>query len=297
METEVITAPPEQGSTPESVSQVPQPETQVSVEKQPESGLPVVDENVNKPQAPAPQRVKVSEVYREREKIRRLQEAYETQSKKLDEVTSLLKELKNPQKPEAVVSKFDLDKFVADPDAVLNEREQRAQAKLLSEINSLREELNGIKGAKDISEKEQRKQEALEALFPKTSPEAQETLEERINANPERSEKIMKMLQSGMEKFAAIDPKQTVELILLKLGAEKPQASPKVIPKSLMGGTPRGSQTPGKTGSSIDDLVSQLKKLSAEADANPNLRHDEKFQEKRTLLMKEADRLAKENRE
>lgn len=294
MEIETITAQPEQGSVPGSTSSESQPTTQVAVETQPESGLTQVESDVNTTQAPVPQRVRVSDVYREREKVRRLQESFDSQSKKLDEVTSLLRELKTPKQPEGTVSKFDLDKFVADPDGVLSEREQRAQAKLLTEISSLREELNGMKGEKQKTESEQRRQEALEMLFPKTSPDSQETLQELIDKNPERSEKIMKILQSGLDKFAAIDPKQTAELVLLKLGAEKPLTSPKVIPKSLMGGQAKGNPAPGKTSSSLDDLVSQLKKLSAEVDANPKLRHDEKFQEKRAFLLKEADRLAKE---
>ena len=134
-------------------------------------------------------------------------------------------------------------------------------------------------------------------LFPKSSPESNETWEDIATKNPERAEKVMQILQStGLDKFASIDPKQAAELVLLKLNAERPLTSPKVIPKSLMGGVARGNPNPSKTASSVDDVLAEIKKLNSEVEKDPSLRFDDKFKERKTNLLAEADRLVKEKR-
>ena len=169
------------------------------------------------------------------------------------------------------------------------------EQKLLSEITTLRNEINEIKTEKVQIEQERKKQEALGLLFPKSSPESMETLEQRIRKDPDYADRVQEILESpAFSKLSEIDPKEAAELARLKIEAFKPTQSPKTISKSLMGSTARGNPGGGKM--TVETKMAELKKLSKEVDSNPKLRYDEKHKTQRETLMREITSLMEEKR-
>ena len=76
-----------------------------------------------------------------------------------------------------------------------------------------------------------------------------------------------------------------------KLGETRP-SNPTVLKKALMGGN--GSGNPGmgdKRTVTEQDLMAEKNKLSAQLEAEPSLRFDEKFMERRRQVLGELERL------
>ncbi len=138
-------------------------------------------------------------------------------------------------------------------------------------------------------------QEALEMLFPKSSPEAAESLDARILANPELADKIVSLMKStGLDVLSRTHPKEAVRLTM-KLLEEKPAPNPTVLKKSLMGGTARGNpNVGGQRPRAEKDLLSELKKMNDQLDSNPSLRQDTEFKKRRGMVMQELERLTQE---
>jgi len=285
---EILTAPTEVGNANEIAPQDSQPQAQAPAETQ-SSVVPQVEANVNPPQAVETQRPKVSSFYKERERVRRIEENSQRQAQELAEMRRLYQELKNPKPDVSNIQKLTAEELLNDPEKVFQSREQR----LLQEFNSLKEELNQLKSKEVNAERTKLEREALEVLFPKSSPDSKETLEERIK-NQERADLIQQVLRENpsLDRFSSIDPKAAAEFLLEKINKIKPQSSPNVIPKALMGSTARGNPGAGKV--SFENLMSDYKKLTAEIDRNPALRFDAKHKERRESLMRQMDSLAKE---
>ena len=270
--------------------------TEVQIPVQTASELQVpdvtkVEGNDNKPQVTEPQRKqKPSDFYREREKFRRLEETQKLTQKRLDEIAEFLK-----PKPEIQSEQpFDKDKFFLDPEPTFKNREQ----KLLAEISLIKQELLGLKNQTVNNEKMSAEREALEMLFPKSSPDANETLEQRLE-NEERKEALENLFKAnpGLDRLMRIAPKEAAELALLKLGSVKPQTSPNAIKKSLMSGQIRGNPMGGtKMQNTVESKVAELKALNEQAKEKPQLRFDEDFNKRKTDLNLEINRLLKEER-
>src|SRR3990167_874347 len=294
MEPEIITAPVVAGSPADPGSQEVRPETQVSAEPQPTTDAKV-ERADNKPQAVETQRVKpVANFYRERERVRRLEQSYQELLKRSEAQDNLLREIRNPKPEVSVVQKLTAEELLNDPEKVFTSREQR----LLAEFNSLKEELSKMKNQGVQAEAMKSEREALEMLFPKSSPDADESLEDRLE-NPERREQLERLLKANpsLDRLMRIDPKGAAEFVLEKLN-KRPQASPNAIPKSLMGSTARGNPSGGtKTGNSPEDLMADYKNLTKEIELNPTLRFDKDHKAKRERMMSELDRLVKEKRD
>lgn len=294
MEEETLTAPVVEGAGPESPSTETQPEAQVPAETQP-TAVPQVERNDNPPQAVETQRVKPSAYYRERERVRRLEEDSRRKSQEIEELRTYVREIKNLAKPEvSAIQKLTAEELLNDPEKALQMREQR----YYSEINALKQELSQLKNKEAVTKRTKMEREALEMLFPKSSPDADEPLEDRLK-NEDRVEMIDRVLKANpsLDRLSRIDPKGAAEFVLEKLSKQKPQTSPNAIPKSLMGSTARGNPSGGaKTRVSVDDVMADLKKLSKEMELNPSLRFDKDHKAKREQLIAEAERLAKENR-
>ena len=285
---DLLTAQPEMGNAPESAPLEPQAGVQTPPEPQ-TSGVPQVEGNGNQPQAVEPQR-RVSNFYQERERFRKLEKAFQDQSSQMAEMKSLLQELKNPKPVDSAIQKLTAEELLNDPDKVFQSREQR----LRDEFETLRQELTQIKSKEANAEAMKSEREALEMLFPKSSPEADEPLETRLD-NKERYELVARVLKANpsLDRLMRIDPKGAAEFVLEKVNKLKSQTSPNAIPKTLMGGTHRGN--PG-AGSKLtpESLMSEIKKMSSEEDKNPELRFDAKRREKKQALMKQAAGLMKE---
>lgn len=294
MENEAITAQPEQGSPAETGSQEPQPTTQVAVEPQKESGNMQVERVDNKPQAVETQRVKpVSNFYKERERVRKLEQSHGELMKRLEAQDNLLREMRSPKPDVSAVQKLTAEELLNDPEKVFTSREQR----LLTEFNSLKEELSQMKNQGVQAEAMKSEREALEMLFPKSSPDADEPLEQRIE-NSERREQLERLLKANpsLDRLMRIDPKGAAEFVLEKLNKQKPQSSPNAIPKSLMGSTARGNPSGGGKSLTAEDAMADYKKLMKEVEHTPVLRFDKAHMARREQLLNDATRLAKEKR-
>lgn len=291
MSDEQIATLPAESAVVETTSPETLPVAQAPVEPQPAVSAPVESVS-NEPQVPEAPRRKPSDYYRERQRIRTMEDTITTLSQRQEELLSLIKKEKEPGAP--ADGKFDPNVFFQDPEKVLTSREQR----LLNEINSLREEFRGQKEQQVAEQKNQKSLEALEKLFPKSSPESKETLQERVQRDPERADRIRTFLkESGLDEFSKVNPDLAVEIALQKL-AEKPATpNPTVLKKTMMGGVGTGNPSGGgKAGPNEDSLRAELRKLSDLAAADPNLRRDPKHVERKGQVMEQLERLMKEKR-
>lgn len=285
--TETITTPAAPSETTEPVSTETQQPAQAAPESQ--SAAPgQVEASSNQPQVPAAPRPRPSDYYRERQSIRELKETVARLQQTLNEKASLKKE--EPGLPE--VPDFDPQHFSPEHKRILLAREQAREAALRNEIAALKQEVYGWKESKQAEEGERKNQEALEKLFPKTSPDSKESLQERIRKDPERAARIREFLvESGLNEFSKVNPDLAVEIALQKLGETRP-SNPTVLKKALMGGN--GSGNPGmgdKRTVTEQDLMAEKNKLSAQLEAEPSLRFDEKFMERRRQVLGELERL------
>ena len=291
METETISPEVQAGAGVETPSKEETPPTaQAAVEPQTETPNQVEVKD-KEPQVVEPQRIRPSDKYKERERMRRLEETNQSLARKMDEMTNFLKELKNPKPADSTVAKLTAKELLADPEKHLSAREQR----FINEINALRNEFSELKNKEVVTTKSKQEREALEMLFPKASPDSNESLEDRME-NSERRDFLESFFKANpaLDRLMTIDPKSAAELTLLKLSQVKPPASPKAINKSLMGNMARGNPSGGaKQKTSVEDLMSELKKLSQEADSHPELRRDDAHFKRRSELIREIENLAK----
>lgn len=285
---DTLTAPLVEGNAPEIAPSETQAPAQVVPETQ-DTSVSQVEENVNKPQAVEPQRPKVSSYYKERERVRRIEEDSRKQAQELAEMKRLYQELKNPKPEDSAIQKLTAEELLNDPDAALKKREER----LLKEFYSLKEELNQLKSKEANAEVLKSEREALEMLFPKSSPESDEPLEVRLE-NAERKELLDKVFKANpsLDRLMRIDPKGAAEFVLQKLSQMKPVSSPNAIPKALMGSTARGN--PGASKATVGSLMSELKKLTQEASSKPEVRFNPEHRAKRESLMKQIGSLMQE---
>lgn len=288
-ETETIPAPSVKGVPADPGSQEVPASPQGDPKPQ-EAEQPKVEGQDNKPQATEAPRQRPSDYAREREKVRRLQAALDAQNKRIEGLASQLKQ----SKPEATDVKNwteeDWKNFLQNPENVFTAREKR----LMDEIQKLQTRFDGLEQGKVQSEQARNALEGLEMLFPKSSENPDESLEDRMDVDPVRRDKIDKLMKTTvLGKLFDENPKEAAELILLKIGSEKPSASPTVLKKELMGGGARGGPSTVRT-SPKDQKRAELRKLVDEADRNEPLRFDEKHKERRQQLIRELEMLEKE---
>lgn len=288
MEIETITTPVVESAGVETPSQETPQTTQVVPEPQDTTTMQV-EPSSKEPQVVEPSRRKASDYYQERKTIRELKESVALMQKKLEEKATF-KEEKKPDVPE--VPDYDPAHFSPDHKRILAAREKALQQAYDAKIAALEQRFTGIEEKKANAEVERKHQEALEKLFPKTSPESSETLEQRIKKDPERAMRIKEFLiESGLNEFSKTNPELAVEIALQKLG-DRPKPNPTVLKKTLMGGNGTGNPGMGeKRTVSEQDLLAEKNKLSAQLETNPSLRHDAKFMERRSQVLSELERL------
>lgn len=286
---ETLTVPAVQDAGVEPPSTETQPPAQAPAEPQETATNPEVEVGSKVPQEPEPPRRKPSDYYRERETIRSLKEQIALQNQRFDELTSLLKKKDEPGTPEAV--DFDPAHFSPEHKRILLAREKA----LRDEIATLKSEFSGWQKSKAEEENNRKMQGALEKLFPKSSPDSTESLQERMAKDPERTDQIRELLiSSGLNELAKVNPDLAVEVVLQKMGSPTP--NPTVLPKSLMGGVKTGNPSGGNKPDPEANLLAENKKIDAQLEANQALRFDEKFMARRRQVIDELARLMKEKR-
>lgn len=288
MDTEILTAPAVEGNTGETVSPEAQPDAQAPAE--PQETAPVQVENgSNQPQVPDATRRKPSDYYRERQTIRELKQEVEALRKWREEQATL--STKNqPVAPE--VPDFDPQHFSPEHKRILLAREKALRDAYDAKFAQYEQRFTSLQENKQQAEVERKHQEALEKLFPKTSPESNETLQQRIAKDPERAQRIKEfLLESGLNEFSKVNPELAVEIALQKLG-EKTRPNPTILKKGLMGGNGTGNPAMGeKRSTSEQDLISEKNKINSQLEANPSLRYDQKFMERRSQVLGDIERL------
>ena len=273
---------PVESETAEPVKQETLPQTQVHVEPQ-TTDTPQVEGADNKPQSQEHSRPYDGLFRQERKRIRRLEETNSQLLKKLTEFETLLK-------PQNVQSEpLDHSLLLTEPDRYLSQREQ----KLVNEINALRGEVTNWKQTQEIQAQERRGLEALEKLFPKSSPDSKETLEDRVNKDPERADRLREFFnRPSVKAMADIDPDEAVEYAMEKLGLKESKPNPLVLKKSAMGGVNTGNPSMGtKISVSEQDLLSQLKKLNEQLSQDSSLRLDDNFKKRKAEVISALQKL------
>lgn len=287
MDTETLTAPVVGDNGVETPSPETQPTEQSAVE--PQSTTPSqVETSGNMPQVSDTSRRKPSDHYRERQTIRELKETVSNLQKRMEERATL--PVKKPDVPN--VPDFDPAHFSPEHKRILLAREQAIREAYDARIAAVEQKFTGWQQSQADIEVNRKHQEALEKLFPKTSPDSKESLQERISKDPERAMRIKEFLiESGLNEFSKINPDMAVEIALQRLGDPR-KANPTVLKKTLMGGSGTGNPGMGdKRSISESDLRSENKKLSDQLSSNPSLRQDVKFMERRAQILSDLERL------
>jgi len=286
---EIITAPVVEGTGSEPPAlETPQP-AQAAPEPQPATASEV-EAGSKVPQVPEPTRRRpASDYYRERQAVRELKEEVAALRKWREEQASLNQ--KPPVAPD--VPDFDPAHFSPEHKRILAAREKALRDHYDAQIAALKQDFTGWRESAAVAEQERKQQEALEKLFPKTSPDSKETLQERIAKDPERAHRIKEFLiESGLNELSKTNPDLAVKYALMELGEAQKPTNPTVLKKTLMGGTGTGNPGMGdKRSVSEQDLLAEKKKLNDQLDANPSLRQDEKFMERRRQVLGEIERL------
>lgn len=291
MDEETITAPAESGNGTESPPQATETPSQ-EVSQPQHSATEQVEPVVSAPQEQESSRRRPSDYYRERQWKRRLEDTVTSLAQRQEELLSFLKEQKAPSGDPQKSGKFDLEKFFSDPQTVLTELEKA----LLAEIDKVRSEVQGWKAEQSKSQAVRVQQEALELLFPKSKDG--ESLEVRVNKDPERTERILEILKEpGVIQLFESNPQRAVRFILAEAG-EGVNPKPTVLPKKLMGGVAKGNPTPGggKKAMTEEDLRSELRKLRDEADKSPQVRFDPEWRKKKETIMRDLERVLTEEK-
>ena len=287
MEDETLTAPPETGNGTET----PPQETETPSGSQPQdTGVDKVESTNQPPQEPEPPRRKPSDFFRERQRIRKIEDTISTLAEKQAELLSFLRS-EREKSGETGSGKFDVESFFKDPEPILSEREKR----LLKEIEGVKAEIQGWKQEQTKTKVDQTRQEALELLFPKSSPDSKESLEIRVNADPERTERILELLKEpGVIQLFESNPERAAKFVLMEAG--EPAKNPTIISKKLMGATRGGTAPGGAKTMNKDDLRKELGKIKDELGANPSLRGDEKFMRRRNQVVSDLEKLMMEEK-
>ncbi len=294
MTEETVATQSEEGLKEENLSQETKPEEKSSAQTQ-ETDTTKVDGGDNKPQVTSPQRSgpKPSDFTRERRRIRELESSIANISKQIQDQSSLLSKIKFPGGGEEEI-KFNHDEFVANPEKVLLQREKR----LVDTIQGLKNEIGQIREQGTMDGQKRSSQEALEILFPKTSEDDSDDVQERILNDPDRAEEVMQIMKAhGFDRFSEINPKKAAKMTLDELG-KKSEPNPKVLKKNLMGGSHTGNPGGGeKKMNTVEKKLAELKKLAEESRLSVDLRNDPKHKALRQKVTREVEVLAEENRE
>lgn len=129
--------------------------------------------------------------------------------------------------------------------------------------------------------KEFRKQEAWDMLFPKSSPNSTETIEERVHRDPKRAEAIVQIIEKyGLNKMAENDPvgAATVATEMYRLmNPAEPAKTPLAPKKSQMGSTSSGSPPGGSKMETLASLRAKYDEMMEKLRNEPTLLQNDAF--------------------
>lgn len=284
-ETQTAT-PPEQGATTETVVQETQtPSQEVSTPQ--ESGTAQVDSGAQQPTASkGTERPQGSDFYRKRERERRERTETAQRISNLERELAHTRELlKNPPTAASATPKKKIEIWENPEQWAADVKREVLEDFLKQKEAILKEEVpNFLKSQKQSEQKERNTQAALERIFPKTNQFPHATWEERADANPERMEAVRRALDEyGLESVSATDPIKAANAVIRILDGdtsktkEQPR-NPLAPSKAQMASTATNNGKGGaKMTQSLQEVHSQLEKLTNQLGENSRLNQDEKF--------------------
>jgi len=295
MEETTVTAPPTEGVSEGTESQVSAPVEQSTEQKQ-EAGQVQGREPVQPPSSEEAGRPKPSDFYRERKETQKLRQMIIEQNKRYEELAKRLEQSPTPQtqKPGRT---FDANKFWTSPEEILAERERAIREEMEADFQKkLEEHIPKILSEREqATQRERKEQEALELFFPKTSSDSKETLEERVKKDPLKAQRLMEILEE--KKLSNHEDPVIAAEIALALYEREAKAqvkkNPGVISKSLMGPTATGSPG-GKPALSIQEVRAERQKLEKEKEDHPEKMLDPEFRKRWNLVKEQYSKLIKE---
>lgn len=203
--------------------------------------------------------------------------------------------LAKPQSPAAQLAPNpdqELEEFWKNPTSYTRKAAKEALEDLKKEIPQIFSQYT------ESEKKEQRKREALDLLFPKSSPESRETLEQRVQQNLQRTEQIMQIFEeNGLDVLAETQPVKAANLALKIFESEQkkqPARNPLAPTKGQMASTATATPIGGKKPmSNVTELLNELKGLTEKAGENPNLFSDPQHQQKVALVRQKLEEARK----
>lgn len=294
MENDTLTAPPVEGSGEGTPSQATETTEQSGAQPQ-STGVTEVDANVQSASSEASERPKASDFYRSRKEVQALRNM----------VQDLQKQIQAQAKPQTsdVVpppkDDFNIDEFWKDPKSYQERREQVIREQIRREI--LEKDVPHILTQREQQiSSQKREQEALELMFPVDSAKPGQSLEDRIKTNPERSQRIIEILQSKkLDILGQTAPKEAAELALMiyerEMSKNVQPRNPAAPKKGQLVSTATGVQTMGGIKKmNYGEIKTKIDEMNRKMSENPEIRFDDKFVSERALLKEQLSKLAKE---
>lgn len=299
-----VTSQPVEGNAEGTAPQVTDPTPQGTEQPQ-ETGVTSVESNAQPTSSAATERPKVSEFYRERNRLRRLEaQIREFQSSNAELKKQLEKMTINPsvEKAEQSLTPEQLDQeYWKNPLQFQLNREKKLRDELEKKIDALTGNIQNeipkyLEQTASKREFERQNQEALDILFPKSNSNKNLSDEERIASDPEKLKLVGEIIEEwDLKEMLQKSPLKAAKMInhFIEQKTKKPlnPASPK---KSQLSTTTSGGVFNPSSKRSIDELKAEINKLHNDFTNNPSLRFDEKYQQRRKQVQEELNKLVKE---
>lgn len=285
MEAETTAAPVAEG-VPQNGSQGAESFSQENIQSQ-EATPNQVEIAGQQSQAQEAERIKPSDRYRERNRVRKLEEMMQTQQQQLREMAEFFKGQQQPSAPKVQSPEYlNPEKFFAAPDRALQRFREDVRQEIMEEMGkTIPKKFEEFSTQREMNQK---MQEALEVMFPKSSG-SNEPLKERIAKNEEKAERLQAILNDeGLNSLP--DPVKAAKLAVMlydaetKLSQQRP-TNPNAIKKSLMGAQAAGQPVGGgKKMPTLQEVKAEMDKHAAMAEQNSDLRFDEGWKKRRLEL-------------
>ena len=300
---EVLTTTTVEGSAPESAPQeaVPVPsetqgteQSQTTVQTQVES--PESKATSHPPERPKPPTSFYAKQRREKEEMRRLMETVN----KMSEELKTLKTKPSDEKAKPELSDEEEEReFWAKGPKYHKQKIAELEEKFEQKLKELREK--GIKEvlseSKSEEVKERNRQEAMDMLFPKSSPDSKETMDERINRDPKRKEAIDQIGQKfGLAEMLREDPVGAASIALEMYRLMNPTEPPRsaLAPKkSQMSSNSSGTPPGGSKMNTPNDLKAKFEQMQERLSNDPALFQNEAFKNEWETLSVEMTKVIK----
>lgn len=238
---------------------------------------------------------KTSNYFEQRRKAEQRERTYQStiaeQKRMIERMEGLIKTLQPPAAP-SPASKSKTEEllrskaFWEKPQDVildtLKSLKEEVREELLREMRE-KELPNFIGRSNEMTQKQRSESEALDLLFPKSSPTDKAALPDRMDGDPERKERIFGILMENnqaLNRFSDIDPQAAASMVLEIYDKRYPktQNRSKDLPsKGAMGSTASGTPPGGAKMPTQTELKEKTDSFKKQISENPQLLQDDAF--------------------